>query len=337
MPRHSAPQQLTRLRPRLIVTLVVATAGLTTAVWLPTRNDTADAAERTRFREQQSQRRDQTTVFADEFGGQFGDAVDSGKWSGGEDTRGARIDGNGNLVLTARGSSPVRLQSRESFIPSYGHLEARISTPEGDGVKPALSLVGSKAGEVNLLARPVPGEFHTYGVAWTPGRVVSLVDGRAVASTPVDGRAFEQSFSLVLSLGTERGDRSARMAIDFVRLTTADAPSTPPSTAPSEEPTGEPTGEPTATPPGDEPSTPPTAEPTTAPTTAPPATTPPAETTAPTPPPSSAPAAAAWAPFTDYVAGQLVTYQGAEYQVQETHTSLPGWEPTALPALFKKM
>ena len=38
-----------------------------------------------------------------------------------------------------------------------------------------------------------------------------------------------------------------------------------------------------------------------------------------------------------YVAGQLVTFGGVEYQVQETHTSLPGWEPTALPALFKKI
>jgi type II secretory pathway pseudopilin PulG len=69
---------------------------------------------------------------------------------------------------------------------------------------------------------------------------------------------------------------------------------------------------------------------TTAPTTAPPTTTPP--TTAPT---SEAPKATEWAPFTDYVAGQLVTFKGVEYQVQETHTSLPGWEPTALPALFK--
>jgi cytoskeletal protein RodZ len=78
------------------------------------------------------------------------------------------------------------------------------------------------------------------------------------------------------------------------------------------------------------PSESPTTPPTTEPTTAPPSTTPP--TTAPT---SEAPKATEWAPFTDYVAGQLVTFKGVEYQVQATHTSLPGWEPTALPALFK--
>ena len=48
MPRHSAPQQPTWLRPRLLVTLVVAAAGLATAIWLPTRNDSADASERNR-------------------------------------------------------------------------------------------------------------------------------------------------------------------------------------------------------------------------------------------------------------------------------------------------
>ena len=41
--------------------------------------------------------------------------------------------------------------------------------------------------------------------------------------------------------------------------------------------------------------------------------------------------------FELYVAGQLVTFKKVEYQVLETHTSLPGWEPTALPALFKKV
>jgi hypothetical protein len=328
VPRHSAPQQLTKLRPRLIVTLVVAAAGLTTAVWLPTRNDSADASERNRSRDTQNQPRQQTTAFADEFGGQRGEAVDFRKWAGGENTRNARIDGAGNLVLTARRSSSPRLVTRESFVPAYGHVEARIKTSVGEGLTPTLSLVGSKAGELNLIAAPLPGDFHTYALAWTPDKIVSLVDGRAVNTTEVDERAFDQTFSLVLTLGAgQRSDLPARMVVDFVRLTTAGEPSATPSEAPtSEAPTTPPSEEPT-TPPSEEP----TAEPTTAPTTVPPTTTPP------TTPPTSAPAATAWAPFTDYVAGQLVTYEGAEYQVQETHTSLPGWEPTALPSLFKKL
>jgi hypothetical protein len=44
---------------------------------------------------------------------------------------------------------------------------------------------------------------------------------------------------------------------------------------------------------------------------------------------------AAWAPFIDYQAGQVVSFEGKDYEVLAAHTSLPGWEPPALPALFK--
>jgi hypothetical protein len=54
-------------------------------------------------------------------------------------------------------------------------------------------------------------------------------------------------------------------------------------------------------------------------------------------PTSEAPRATQWAPFTNYVAGQLVTFKGVEYQVQQAHTALPGWEPSVLPALFKPL
>jgi hypothetical protein len=54
-------------------------------------------------------------------------------------------------------------------------------------------------------------------------------------------------------------------------------------------------------------------------------------------PPSQSPApdVSPWKPFTVFTAGQLVKFRGVEYQVQETHTSLPGWEPPKLPLLFK--
>lgn len=44
---------------------------------------------------------------------------------------------------------------------------------------------------------------------------------------------------------------------------------------------------------------------------------------------------AAWAPFTDYVAGDVVSFDGKDYKVLEAHTSLPGWEPPTVPALFE--
>ena len=103
------------------------------------------------------------------------------------------------------------------------------------------------------------------------------------------------------------------------------APTQPPTTAPtSDAPTSPP---PSTTPPSTEPpvTTPPTTEPTTAPppTTEPPTTEPPAPKVEP------------WAEFTNYEAGDLVKFKGDTYEVLAAHTSLPGWEPTALPALFK--
>ena len=72
--------------------------------------------------------------------------------------------------------------------------------------------------------------------------------------------------------------------------------------------------------------TPPTTTPTTAPTTPP--------TTTPTTPPTTAPSATAWAPYTAYTVGQIVTYAGKRYQCRQSHTSLPGWEPPNALALW---
>ena len=51
----------------------------------------------------------------------------------------------------------------------------------------------------------------------------------------------------------------------------------------------------------------------------------------------STPPAAPWKAYTGYRAGQLVRYQGDTYRVRERHTSLPGWEPTRVPALFTEL
>jgi hypothetical protein len=44
-----------------------------------------------------------------------------------------------------------------------------------------------------------------------------------------------------------------------------------------------------------------------------------------------------WKKFTGYRAGKYVTYQGDTYRVREPHTSLPGWQPSLVPALFQKI
>ncbi|WP_214412222.1 glycosyl hydrolase family 18 protein [Sphaerisporangium fuscum] len=46
-------------------------------------------------------------------------------------------------------------------------------------------------------------------------------------------------------------------------------------------------------------------------------------------------AAPAWAPNTAYTAGQVVSYNGVDYKCLQSHTSLPGWEPPNVPALWQ--
>ena len=351
MPRHSVPQQPSWLRPRLVVAFVVAAAGLVTAVWLPTRNDSADAAERNN----DLRRSRSLPAFADDFSGRRGSTVDPGKWALRTDragdglqfsqsVRNARLDGAGNLVIVLRGQdgdtfSTARLYSRATLRGTTGHVEARIKVPAGEGLAPAFEVVSAgrtRAGALNLLAEPVTDDdFHTYAVDWQDDEVVVSVDGKPVRRETLRGVDSGEPFRLALTLAVDNAradvDLPARMVVDSVSFTGADASAEPPATtAPTTPPPAEPTATPTAEPPTSEPTA--GEPPSTAPT-----TTPPPATTAPTTPPPSAPAAAQWAPFTDYVAGQLVTFKNVEYQVLETHTSLPGWEPTALPALFKKI
>jgi beta-glucanase (GH16 family) len=348
------------------VALIVAGAGLTTAIWLPTRHDAADASERARNRQLAERRvsQQENFAFADNFSGSWGSRVDADKWS--VETGSGRtvaLDGDGHLVLTARKLrsgefTTARLLTRKTFQQAAGRVEARIKVADGNGISSVLRLFGAGSIDVaqNLgqnsrvvraaLQGPGSGfsgddeisgslksetsfaeDFHNYSVEWQPGLIVWSVDGAEFfRATTADSKFFDQPFSLNLDLAVDarlsRNTRAPqRMLVDFVHVTALDE-----KTPPSDDPTAAPTTAPATEPPATEPPTEPPA--TTAPTTAPPTTAPP--TTAP-------PAATPWKPFTDYIAGQIVTFGGVEYQVQETHTSLPGWEPPALPSLFKKL
>ena len=68
------------------------------------------------------------------------------------------------------------------------------------------------------------------------------------------------------------------------------------------------------------------------PPTSPPPTSP---TTPPSSPPSSPPPAGSWKPGVAYTAGQRVTYNGVSYVCIQGHTSMVGWEPPAVPALWQ--
>jgi hypothetical protein len=53
-----------------------------------------------------------------------------------------------------------------------------------------------------------------------------------------------------------------------------------------------------------------------------------------TPPTTNPPSGTPWAPYTAYTVGQKVTYDGKLYQCRQSHTSLPGWEPPIVLALW---
>ena len=52
--------------------------------------------------------------------------------------------------------------------------------------------------------------------------------------------------------------------------------------------------------------------------------------------PVSAAARGAWAPNTAYAVNDTVTYSGSTYSCIQAHTSLVGWEPSNVPALWQK-
>jgi predicted carbohydrate-binding protein with CBM5 and CBM33 domain len=56
----------------------------------------------------------------------------------------------------------------------------------------------------------------------------------------------------------------------------------------------------------------------------------------PTPSPTNNPGGT-WAPNQAYAAGATVTYGGLSYRCRQAHTSLPGWEPPNVPALWERI
>ncbi len=71
------------------------------------------------------------------------------------DSSNARLDGIGNLVITARkgklkGASftSAKLKTKDLFAQTYGRFEARIKTPSGTGIWPAFWMLGANVDSV---------------------------------------------------------------------------------------------------------------------------------------------------------------------------------------------
>jgi hypothetical protein len=271
--RHRTDATTWRIRPRALVALVVASAGLAASVWLTGGHDSAEASV-------------PHSVFSDDFSGVRDSGLDTSKWLLDGDTGNGRLDGSGKLEVN-------RLMStRKAFAEPFGHAEARIKVSREVGVWRAFGVVDKygrvlrgKVEQLNKGADPTDGDdFHTYTIDWSPSAILWSVDGvPSLRQTPQE-RGLP--LAIVLNLATD-GHRPVRMSVDFVHVTAgAKAPVSTPSASPSS---------------------------------------------------SASPQAAAWKTYTNYHAGDLVTFGGATYRVKEDHTALPAWTPKAVPDLFEKV
>lgn len=167
-------------------------------------------------------------AFEDNFDGAAGSGVDGSKWQTetGDNvnnherqwytpgTDNAKLDGNGNLVITARKENPgnyqcwygtceytsARLNTSGKFTQKFGHVEARMKIPRGQGIWPAFWMLGSDMGDVGW---PASGEIDIMeNVGKEPGTVHGTLHGPGysgeggvgAAYTLPNGEAFADDF-----------------------------------------------------------------------------------------------------------------------------------------------
>lgn len=168
-------------------------------------------------------------TWSEDFNGAAGSAPDSSKWTletGGSgngnhelqyytnSTGNAALDGNGNLVITARKNTDpglqcwygtcqytsARLNTAKTFTQKYGHFESRIKVPRGQGVWPAFWMLGDdlgsagwpNSGEIDIMENvgSEPGTVH--GTIHGPG--YSGSGGIGAAYTLPSGKSFADDF-----------------------------------------------------------------------------------------------------------------------------------------------
>ncbi|HET6986805.1 MAG TPA: family 16 glycosylhydrolase [Kribbella sp.] len=164
------------------------------------------------------------TIWEDTFDGPAGRAPDPAKWrydiggSGwGNDereyytnsTRNSSLDGQGNLVITARQENggfqchygpcqytSARLLTAQTFTQTYGRFEARIKIPGTQGVWPAFWMLGGgnwpNDGEIDIMENIGREPNIVHGTIHGPG--YSGAGGIGAAYNSPDGQPFRNGF-----------------------------------------------------------------------------------------------------------------------------------------------
>lgn len=162
-------------------------------------------------------------VWSDEFNGAAGSPVDNTKWTsdvGGDGwgnseleyytnatdptqpnytTANAYQDGSGNLVISARAESvgystcwygacaytSARLTTLGKFSQAYGHFEARMKIPPGQGLWPAFWMMGS---DINTAGYPNCGEIDVMeAIGSAPSSVYGSAHGPGFSGADISG------------------------------------------------------------------------------------------------------------------------------------------------------
>lgn len=140
-------------------------------------------------------------TWSDEFNDSLGKSPDSTRWSYdiGTGNNGwgnaelqyytnrpanVKMDGTGNLVITARSESfsgaaftSARIKTKGIFSQAFGRMEARIKTPTGPGIWPAFWMLGSnidevpwpQCGEIDIMEQRGQEPNITHGSLHGPG------------------------------------------------------------------------------------------------------------------------------------------------------------------------
>jgi beta-glucanase (GH16 family) len=147
--------------------------------------------------------------WSDEFDGAAGSAPNPANWNletgaGGwgnnelqnytSSRENSALDGNGNLVITARrdgngGYTSARLTTQGKVQPKFGHLEARIKIPRGQGIWPAFWMLGGQIG--NGVPWPSSGEIDIMeNVGYEPHMVHGTLHGPGYSGGAGIGAAY---------------------------------------------------------------------------------------------------------------------------------------------------
>ncbi|MEV0479526.1 family 16 glycosylhydrolase [Streptomyces sp. NPDC050508] len=168
------------------------------------------------------------TTFSDTFDGAAGSAVNSSNWTleTGDNvnnhereyytsgTNNAALDGQGHLVITAKKENPAnyqcwygtcqytsaRMNTSGKFSAQYGHVEARMKIPRGQGMWPAFWMLGTDIGSVGW---PNSGEIDVMeNVGFEPSTIHGTIHGPGYSGangigagyTLANGAAFADAF-----------------------------------------------------------------------------------------------------------------------------------------------